>query len=107
MLTLSATGRVFFATQPVDMRKGFNGLVGVIRTVLEEDPLSGDVFCFLNRRRNLMKILCFQGDGFVIYYKRRERGCFANQVADGRTVTVRAAQLPLILAGVRLPAKRG
>ena len=101
MLSVAATGRVFFATQPVDMRKGFNGLTGVVRAVLDEDPLSGDVFCFLNRRRTLMKILCFNGDGYVIFYKRLERGRFHNPVADGVKGVLMPAQLAMLLAAVR------
>lgn len=100
MLSVAATGRVFFATQPVDMRKGFNGLIGVVRSVLGEDPLSGDVFCFLNRRRSLMKILCFNGDGYVIVYKRLERGRFHRPVADGVKRALPPAQLAMLLAGI-------
>ena len=107
MLSVSAQGRVFFATQPVDMRKGFNGLVGVVRSVLDEDPLSGDVFCFLNRRRNLMKVLCFNGDGYVIFYKRLEKGLFQSPVTDGIKGTILPAQLAMLLAGIDIhTAKR-
>lgn len=100
MLSVAATGRVFFATQPVDMRKGFNGLVGVVRAVLDEDPLSGDVFCFLNRRKTLMKILAFNGDGYVIFYKRLEKGQFKRPVRDGVKGTILPAQLAMLLAGI-------
>lgn len=110
MLSVAATGRVFFATQPVDMRKGFNGLTGVVRSVLNEDPLSGDVFCFLNKRRSLMKILCFNGDGYVIYYKRLERGRFRSPVRNGVKGVLLPAQLVMVLAGVgarpRSPVQR-
>ena len=52
------------------MRKGFNGLCGLVRNEFLQNPLSGDIFIFINRPRNRIKLLHWQGDGFAIYYKR-------------------------------------
>lgn len=59
-----------------DMRKGFNGLCGLVRNEFLQNPLSGDVFIFINRPRNRIKLLHWQGDGFAIYYKRLEKGTY-------------------------------
>ncbi len=68
--------RVFVYGKPVDMRKSFDGLLTLVSNTLEEDPMSGDLFLFLNRRRNLIKGLLWDRTGFVIIAKRLERGQF-------------------------------
>ena len=73
---LSAKGRYWLYGKPVDMRKGFDGLAGLVSGELGQDPLSGDVFIFINRRRTHAKLLCWDFTGYVIYYKRLERGTF-------------------------------
>lgn len=67
-------GRIFAYNQPVDLRKGFNGLQGVVVQNLDEDPLSGDVFVFVNRRGRLLKCFLWDRTGFVIVSKRLEQG---------------------------------
>jgi transposase len=69
---LSAAVRVFFCTTPTDMRKSFDGLFGMVREFLGQDPLSGHLFLFLNRRRDRAKILFWERDGLVIWYKNQE-----------------------------------
>jgi transposase len=64
MLTLPPTVKIYVARQPVNMRKSFNGLTGVVRAQLELDPTSGHLFCFFNRRRTLMKILFCDDTGY-------------------------------------------
>lgn len=76
MLTLTATTRIFLAAKPTDLRKGFDGLCSATRHVLRENPLSGHLFVFYNRRRNRMKVLVWQPSGFLIAYKRFEHGTF-------------------------------
>jgi transposase len=76
MLTLPPTVKIYVARQPVNMRKSFNGLTGVVRAQLELDPTSGHLFCFFNRRRTLMKILFCDDTGYSIFYKRLARGTF-------------------------------
>lgn len=85
------------------MRKGFDGLSGIVRNDLGQDPLSGDVFIFINRRRNQVKLLLWEGDGFSLYYKRLERGTYeVPSTGDGVSVTLRREELMLILQGISL-----
>ena len=101
MLTVTATRRVFLATQPTDMRKSFNGLIKTIRAELGDDPLSGDVFCFLNKRATLLKIIAFVGDGYLIVYKRIERSTFPTARSQpGRRIRISPAQLTLLIAAI-------
>ena len=75
---LSAAVRVFLCTRPTDLRKGFDGLSGLVREGFSQDPLSGHLFLFLNRRRDRIKILYFDRDGLAIWFKRLEVGSFQN-----------------------------
>jgi len=68
MLSLSSQQRYFLYRGVTDMRKGFNGLNGLVRQHLQQDPLSGDVFLFLNRRRDRIKLLMWDKTGFALYY---------------------------------------
>jgi transposase len=90
------------------MRKGFDGLSGVVRNSLGMDPLSGDVFIFLNRRRTHMKLLVWEESGFVVYYKRLERGRFEYPNIDGaeRSIVISWRQLMLIIEGIELRSVR-
>lgn len=76
MLSLSASTKVFFALGATDMRKGFDGLSGIITSQLQGDPLSGALFLFVNRRRDRLKVLYWDGDGLAIWYRRLEQGTF-------------------------------
>ena len=76
----SSTVRIFVAREPVDMRKGFDGLTGEVIDVVDEDPQSGHLFVFFNRRRNRMKSLIWDGSGFWLLYKRLEHGRFYVEV---------------------------
>ncbi|MEB2782934.1 IS66 family insertion sequence element accessory protein TnpB [Algoriphagus sp. C2-6-M1] len=76
MFTLGASQRFFLYGGAVDMRKGFDGLSGLVRNSLDRNPLSGEVYIFLNRSRTLVKLLHWEAGGLVIYYKRLEKGTF-------------------------------
>ncbi len=76
MLRLGASTRVFAATSPAHFQKGIDGLVQVVREECGEDPFSGTLFCFFSQRRNRVKILVWDRNGFWILSKRLERGCF-------------------------------
>ena len=76
MLTFSRTTRVFLATEPTDLRKGFDGLFALVENVIKEDPFSGHLFVFRNQRRDRLKALWWDRDGLAIFYKRLERGCY-------------------------------
>lgn len=111
MLSLPPSVRIFVAQEPVDMRKSFYGLSGIVRDLLHEDPLSGHLFVFFNKRRNLVKVLWWDRSGFWILYKKLERGTFAPLKIDGASssscVRMRASELALILDGLDLEdAKR-
>ncbi|WP_165236264.1 IS66 family insertion sequence element accessory protein TnpB, partial [Aquisphaera insulae] len=70
------TSRAFLCTKPVDMRKGFDGLSGLVRSCFDQDLLSGHLFLFVNRRGDRLKALYFDRDGLALWYKRLEAGTF-------------------------------
>jgi transposase len=85
------------------MRKGFDSLSGIVTTQMTVDAISGSVFIFINSRRTHIKFLCWEGDGFAIYYKRLEQGTYELPVSHGfSTITLDARQLQFILQGVSL-----
>ena len=100
MLSIPTKVRVFFCRRPTDMRKGFDGLHGLVLEVLQQDPLSGDLFVFLNRRRDRVKILVWEGDGLAVWHKRLEAGTFAMPAGDGDSIVLSSAQLAMLLGGV-------
>jgi len=86
------------------MRKSFDGLSGLVQGELRKDPLCGAVFIFLNRRRNQVKLLLWEGDGFCLYHKRLEKGSFElpNCNATETAMDIEADQLLLLLKGISL-----
>jgi transposase len=103
-IVLPQAGRYFMHSGCVDMRKGFDGLSGVVQQDFHQSALSGDVFIFLNGQRNRIKLLHWQGDGFVIYYKRLEKGTFELPKADSqnKSISISHQQLQFILDGIVL-----
>jgi len=107
MLSIPPTIPIFLYSRPADMRKGFEGLSGIVREEFGVDPLDGSLFLFVNRRRDRLKILHFDGTGFWLYYKRLEAGTFEMIAGDGPYVEIDATQLAMLLGGVSLvSAKR-
>lgn len=103
MLSINSAQRYFIYSSLSDMRKGFDSLCGLVREEFKMDPLSGDVFIFLSRTKNKIKLLQFQGDGFAVYYKRLEKGTFEiPQFNASSTVLLSSQQLMLIMEGIRL-----
>lgn len=103
MLSLQDNRRYFLYQPPTDMRKSFDGLSGVVKQNMELNALNGDVFIFLNKRRNQLKLLCWDNDGFCVYHKRLEKGTFElPQAAGASSMTLTALQLRLILDGIQL-----
>ena len=78
MLYFSPQVRIFLASKPVDFRRGIDGLGGICRSVLKQDPLDGAVFVFVNKKRNSIKILAYDGQGFWLCTKRLSAGRFKN-----------------------------
>ncbi len=102
MFSLPANAAIYLHTEPTDMRRGFEGLSGVIRGQFGSDPQDGSLFLFVNRRKDRMKILHWDGTGYWIYYKRLEAGTFElPRSSDGR-VEIDTAQMAMILAGIPL-----
>jgi transposase len=106
MLSFLTRGRVFLATSPADMRRSIDGLAGLVRSGLAEDPLSGDLFAFTNRRRDRIKILLWDRSGFWVLYKRLEKGTFAwpNGATDRTMLSLE--DLALLLEGIELSGVR-
>lgn len=102
MLSIPPTLSIFLYTQPTDMRKGFDGLSGIVRSELAADPLDGSLFLFVNRRRDRLKILHFDGSGYWLYYRLLEAGTFEVISAKGKTAQIDSTQLAMLLAGVSL-----
>ncbi|MCA9686835.1 MAG: IS66 family insertion sequence element accessory protein TnpB [Myxococcales bacterium] len=110
MLSPTAHVQIYIAVDAVDMRKGFDGLAAVVRQQLRREPMSGELFVFLNRHRDRVKILYWDRSGWVIFYKRLERGSFklpARPEPGQRALQLDAAELALLLEGIDLAdAKR-
>lgn len=99
-------GQVWIATNPVDMRKSFDGLAEVVRSFLGHDPLCGNVFVFRNRSSERVKILWWDRNGLTIYYKRLERGTFRFPASDQPSVAIDGPQLLRLLDGLEIAARR-
>ena len=99
--------RVFAYTLPTDMRKGFDGLYGMVSSHLDRDPLSGELFLFVARNRKRAKVLMWDGTGLCLYAKRLEKGQFAKLWAgeDTTSIELTTSELQLFLEGSRLVGK--
>ncbi len=104
MLHLTTSCNYYLYAGHTDMRKGFDGLCGIIKSQMSLNALGGSVFIFINRRRTQVKMLLWEGDGFAIYYKRLEQGTFELPVnsAQSSTIPLDARQLQFILQGTSL-----
>ncbi len=104
MFSLTERHRYYLYARPTDMRKGFNGWSGLVRNKMGRNPLSGDVYLFINRSRNRMKLLVWESGGFVLYYKRLEQGTFEypESITNHQSATINWQQLLLIVKGIRL-----
>lgn len=100
MLSLTAATRIYLYRPPCDMRKSFDGLCGIIRSELNQDPLSGSLFVFCNRRRTMVKLLYWDSDGLAIWYKRLEKGSFSLPHMHNMDGWIDRRSLSLLLEGV-------
>jgi len=102
MLTLPSAVKIFLATKPTDMRKGFDGLAALVKSQLNEDVYSGHLFVFVSRRADRAKILAFDRGGFVLWYKRLERGRFRVPQFSTRnkSISLEASELAMLLDGI-------
>lgn len=104
MLAMPASVRVYLATAPCDMRRGFDMLAAMVREAFGDDPLSGHLFVFRSKRGDRLKILWWDRDGFVLWYKRLEKGTFRIAVsaahAGGARVELDRRTLAMLLEGI-------
>src|SRR5262245_54627209 len=108
MISLPHAVRVFMHTPATDLRKGFDALSGLVTTAFAQDPTSGHLFLFVNRRRDRLKILYWDRDGLAIWYKRLETGSFQLPAinCDTPSIEMTSTQLTLILSGIDLRSAR-
>lgn len=109
MIALPVHIRIFLYRLPTDMRKSFHGLVALTESALKQDPLSGSLFVFLNRRRDRIKILYWGQTGFCIWYQQLEKGTYQlpeEPRAEQEALEVTRSQLSLILDGIDLSSAR-
>jgi transposase len=107
MLGSSRALRVWAYPRPTDLRKGYDGLYGLTKNGLKRDPLSGELFVYLNRKRTACKVLLWDGTGLCIFQKRLERGRFADVFrGDGDAVRLTASELALLIEGCELVGRR-
>lgn len=106
MLSLGPGTQIVLAPEPVDLRRGHDGLVTLVRSLWRADPYSGTLFVFFGRRMDRVKVLFFSAGGFVVYYKRLEQGRFTMpRVPEGAShVVLDAASLAMLLDGIDLRA---
>jgi transposase len=98
--------QVWLYTEPTDMRKSFDGLSGMVKQKLEEDPLSGQLFVFINRRKTQMKVLYFDRSGYCIWSKRLVQGQFNYRALTTGKQLLDALQLKLLLEGIEIKKVR-
>jgi transposase len=108
MFAITSSNRFFLYSQPTDMRKSFDGLCGLVRSKMGQDPMSGDVYIFIGTRKDAIKLLHWEQGGFVLYYKRLEQGTFDlpqnNQESPSKPVSW--ASLVLLIEGIRVEKYR-
>ena len=106
MLSLPPRVKIFVCTRPTDMRRSHDGLAMMTETIIKEDPFSGHLFVFINRRRDRMKVLWWDDDGWALYYKRLEEGTFEIPEGEEGRVKMKQAELAMLLEGVELKSVR-
>jgi transposase len=108
VITLPRTVRVWAYGKAVDLRKGYNGLVGLVENDLRSDVMGGDLYLFVNIKRTGCKVLLWDGTGLCIYMKKLERGRFADlwSARDGAVVRMTSSELTLFIEGCALVGKK-
>ncbi|AZQ60870.1 transposase [Flammeovirga pectinis] len=104
MLSLRNTDHIYLYSKFTDMRKGFNGLSNIVISLMEMNVVSGDIYVFINRSKDKIKLLRFEIGGFSLYYKRLERGTF--ELSDGfgqcESIHLTSAQIMMLIEGICL-----
>lgn len=104
MFALSSENTFHLYSHPTDMRKSFDGLSGLVYNKLGYNPISGEVFIFINKSRDKVKLLHWQGSGYLLYYKRLEKGTFELPRYDASvgSITLSYAQMVMIMDGLSI-----
>lgn len=104
MISFSNSQRFYLFSKPADMRKSFDGLGGIVNNLMGGNLFSGDVFLFINRRRDCMKLLVWESNGFWIFFKRLEEGTFEFPLSKegSNEVQIKWEELIMILEGIKL-----
>lgn len=104
MFALTAENTFHLYSQPTDMRKSFDSLSGLVRNCLDYDPGNGDVFIFINKSRDKIKLLHWQGSGYLLYYKRLEKGTFELPRYDASigSISLSYTQMVMIIDGLSI-----
>ena len=104
MIAFGPSHRYWLYREPTDMRKSFDGLSGLVQNTLGRNPSGGDVFIFINKRRDKIKLLHWQGAGFILYYKRLEKGTFELPRYDSSvgSIVLDYAKLVMIVDGLSI-----
>lgn len=104
MFALSSNNRFHLYSKPTDMRKSFDGLSGLVQNTLGCNPYNGDVFIFVNKRRDKIKLLHWQGISFILYYKRLEKGTFELPQYDSTvgSIALDYTKLVMIIDGLSI-----
>jgi transposase len=101
--------RIYWCVEPADMRRGFDTLAASVKEFLRQDPFSGNLFLFVGRGKDRLKILYWDKDGFALWYKRLEEGAFklpSLKSAGGASVELKATELAMLLEGIDLRSLR-
>ena len=104
MFTLSSSNSFHLYSKPTDMRKSFDSLSGLVRNGLEKDPCNGSVYIFINKRRDKIKLLHWQGISFMLYYKRLEQGTFELPEYDPKVgcIVLNYTQIVMLVDGLTI-----
>ena len=104
MFSLDSSSRYYLYSQPTDMRKSFDALCLLVEMGMQRNPLSGEVFIFINRPRNRMKLLRWDFGGFILYYKRLEQGTFELPLSaiNNSSMVINWSELVMMVQGISL-----
>ena len=102
MFSLASTFEYYLYREPTDMRKSFDALSGIVRSQMKRNPVCGEVFIFINRTQNRIKLLRWESGGLILFYKRLEKGTFSIPLAgkNTNTLSITWTQLMMIVAGI-------
>ena len=108
MFTIGSQQRFHLYRHATDMRKGFDALVGLVSTAMASDPLNGDAYIFINKRRNRLKLLVWETGGFVLYYKRLEKGTFELPALapEANSIQLSWDEWVMLISGIELRSVR-